>query len=122
MKFLVDMNLSPGWVDFLVEAKHEATHCSNVGLAETSDAILMRWAAEHGYVVLTNDLGFGAILAATQRRKPSVVQIRSGTLTPKVIGSVVLTAIRQSFQELEEGALVSVDVGRSRLRVLPLGN
>jgi predicted nuclease of predicted toxin-antitoxin system len=26
MKILVDMNLSPGWVDFLIEAGFEAVH------------------------------------------------------------------------------------------------
>ena len=31
MRFLVDMNLSPRWVDFLAAAGHEAAHWSDVG-------------------------------------------------------------------------------------------
>ena len=75
---------------------------------------------EHGHVVLTADLDFGAILAATQRRRPSVVQLRSDVLAPSAIGRVVLAAVGQARQELFEGALVSVDAARARLRILPL--
>jgi predicted nuclease of predicted toxin-antitoxin system len=78
-------------------------------------------AVERGHVVLTSDLDFGAILAATGDRKPSVLQLRSDILTPDLIGSAVLAAIRQTREELSNGALVSIDAVRARLRVLPLG-
>jgi predicted nuclease of predicted toxin-antitoxin system len=120
MKFLVDMNLSPSWVGFLVQAGFEAIHWSNVGPGDAPDAELMRWAADHGHVVLTSDLGYGAILAATQRRRPSVVQIRADVLVPAAIGVAVLAAVGQAAAELREGALLSVDAGRGRLRILPL--
>jgi predicted nuclease of predicted toxin-antitoxin system len=81
----------------------------------------MQWAAERDYVVLTADLDFGAILAATKIRKPSVVQVRSDVLTLNAIGSMVVAALRQSRQELLDGALISVDAARARLRILPLG-
>jgi predicted nuclease of predicted toxin-antitoxin system len=37
-------------------------------------------------------------------------------------GYVVLTALRQMAAQLEEGALLTVDPARARLRVLPLGS
>jgi predicted nuclease of predicted toxin-antitoxin system len=120
MKFLVDMNLSPKWVGFLVEAGFEAIHWSNVGPGDAPDAELMCWAADHGHVVLTSDLGYGAILAATRRRRPSVVQIRGELLVPAAIGAAILAAVGQAAAELSEGALLSVDVARGRLRILPL--
>jgi len=80
----------------------------------------MRWAAEHDPLVLTADLDFSAILAATQRQKPSVIQVRNDALTPHAIGAAVLAVIRQAHQELIEGAIVSVDAARARLRILPL--
>lgn len=119
MKFLVDMNLSPGWIDFLVNSGFEAVHWSSIGRGDEPDAALMRWAADHRHVVLTADLDFGAILAATQRRQPSVIQLRADVLTPAAVGEVVLLAIRQAREELEGGAILSVDTGRARLRVLP---
>jgi predicted nuclease of predicted toxin-antitoxin system len=119
MKMLVDMNLSPGWIDFLVTSGFEAVHWSSIGRGDESDAELMRWAAAHGHIVLTADLDFGAILAATQRRQPSVIQIRADVPTPAAAGEVVLSAIRHARAELEGGAILSVDTGRARLRLLP---
>lgn len=72
------------------------------------------------YVVLTHDLDFGAILAATNRVTPSVVQIRAEDLRPAVIGKQICTALRQMAMELEEGALLTVDPVRTRLRLLPM--
>jgi predicted nuclease of predicted toxin-antitoxin system len=80
----------------------------------------MAFAKANGYVVVTHDLDFSAILAATQGDKPSVVQIRSEDLSPDVIGGPVIDALRQMTLELEEGALLTVDPKRTRLRVLPL--
>jgi predicted nuclease of predicted toxin-antitoxin system len=70
--------------------------------------------------VLTHDLDFGAILAATQGTKPSVVQIRSENVGPQVIRQPVIDALLQMTAELERGALLTVDPSRARLRVLPL--
>ena len=80
----------------------------------------MAFAALNDYVVITHDLDFGAILAATQDEKPSVVQIRSDDVNPDVIGVTVVMALRQMAGELETGALVTIDTNRTRLRVLPL--
>ena len=80
----------------------------------------MTYARANEFVVLTHDLDFAAILAATQGEKPSVVQIRSEQLNPEVIGKQVLLAPRQMATELAEGALVTVDPERTRVRVLPL--
>ena len=41
MKFLVDMNLSPGWVAFLTEAGFDSVHWSEVGANTASDVELM---------------------------------------------------------------------------------
>lgn len=53
----------------------------------------MTFARDNGYVVLTHDLDFGAILAATHGLKPSVVQIRSEDVSPEVIGKLVVDAL-----------------------------
>lgn len=120
MKLLVDMNLSPRWVKLLADAGLEAVHWSTLGAANAPDLEIMAFAKARGYVVLTHDLDFSAILAATHGDKPSVVQIRSEDLSPDVIGRRVIDALRQMTAELEEGALLTVDPNRTRLRVLPL--
>jgi predicted nuclease of predicted toxin-antitoxin system len=115
------MNLSPAWVPYLVAAGFEAVHWSNIGALNAADNELMTWASEKNHVILTADLDFGAILAATRGTRPSVVQVRNDLLTPQAIGSEVVTAIRQTEADLAKGALVSVDTSRARLRILPLG-
>jgi predicted nuclease of predicted toxin-antitoxin system len=120
MKILVDMNLAPAWVRFLAANGFEAVHWSGIGPGDAADGALMEWAVEYGHVILTADLDFGAILAATRHRLPSVIQLRSDLLTHEAVGEAVLTAIRQCRDELREGALLSIDLGRSRLRILPI--
>lgn len=121
MKILVDMNLSPAWARFLSDSNHAAVHWSAVGAEDAKDREIMTFAADNGYVVLTHDLDFGAILAAGRDNKPSVIQIRSDDLRPTTIGNSVLSALREAARELEAGALVSVEPHRARLRTLPLG-
>lgn len=114
------MNLSPGWVEVLESAGHTAVHWSTVGSPTASDVEIMAWAAGRDAVVLTHDLDFSAILAATAGRKPSVVQIRADNLSSRAIGDLVLAALTQLSGELAAGALVTVEPHRTRLTVLPL--
>jgi predicted nuclease of predicted toxin-antitoxin system len=120
MKLLIDVNLSPRWVEVLIEAGLEAHHWSALGPTNAPDSQIMAFAAEKDYVVLTNDLDFSAILAATHGKKPSVVQIRAGILSPRTIGAQVISALKQMTKELNDGALITIDTNRTRLSVLPL--
>jgi predicted nuclease of predicted toxin-antitoxin system len=65
VKLLIDMNLSPLWVDFLTSAGIDTAHWASVGERDALDTEIMAYAAAEDYVVLTHDLDFGAILAAT---------------------------------------------------------
>ncbi|MGE5237443.1 MAG: DUF5615 family PIN-like protein [Chloroflexota bacterium] len=56
------MNLSP---ECLASEGLEAVHWSSVGVSSASDKGLMAWAKSGEHIVLTHDLDFGAILAAT---------------------------------------------------------
>ena len=80
MKLLVDMNLSPRWVDRLASHGFEAVHWSTIGAATAPDHEILAWAHQHGSVLVTNDLDFSAILAAGVAEGPSVVQIRTQDL------------------------------------------
>ncbi|MBI2778910.1 MAG: DUF5615 family PIN-like protein [Gammaproteobacteria bacterium] len=114
------MNLSPRWVGVLADVGIEAAHWSTLGAKNAPDSEIMAYASANDYVVLTHYLDFSAILAATHGEKPSVVQIRAEDISPDVIGKQVIAALRQMASELEEGALLSIDLNRTRLRVLPL--
>jgi predicted nuclease of predicted toxin-antitoxin system len=120
MKVLVDMNLSPRWVGVLTAAGIDAAHWSTVGPHNAADREIMAQALSHDFIVLTQDLDFSAILAATQGKKPSVVQLRADDTNPDVIGHAVLDALTQMNTDLQDGALLTIEPGRARLRVLPL--
>lgn len=120
MKLLIDMNLSPRWAKYLKDAGIEAAHWSTLGAPNAPDAEIMTFARFNGYVVLTHDLDFSAILAATHGLKPSVVQIRSEDVSPDAIGKLVVDALRQMNSDLNNGALLTIDANRTRLRILPL--
>jgi predicted nuclease of predicted toxin-antitoxin system len=67
---------------------------------DAPDTEIMAYAATHDYIVVTHDLDFSAVLAATQGTKPSVVQIRSDNLSPAAIGEPLIAALRQMASEL----------------------
>jgi predicted nuclease of predicted toxin-antitoxin system len=120
MKLIIDMNLSPRWADFLIAAGFDAVHWADIGVATALDSTIMEHARIKEAVILTHDLDFGAILAATAGNAPSVVQIRSGDLSTVVIGSQIIAALNQSVEALADGALITVDPKRFRITMLPI--
>jgi predicted nuclease of predicted toxin-antitoxin system len=120
MKLLLDMNLSPAWVRFLEENGFEAAHWSTTGEPTATDAIIMAWARDHGFVVITHDLDFSALLASTEAAGPSVLQVRTQDVLPDAIGSDVVRVLRDHRAALDQGAIVSIDQLTARVRVLPI--
>ena len=114
------MNLSPEWVPMLQAQGWDAVHWSTVGDPRATDRELMDWAVANEYVVFTHDLDFGTMLALSHEAGPSVVQVRAENVLPDYLGTAVLAALRQHETDLSSGALVVVDEGRSRVRVLPI--
>jgi predicted nuclease of predicted toxin-antitoxin system len=120
MKFIVDMNLAPAWCEVLRQAGWEAVHWSAIGAADAADATIMSQARERGFVLLTHDLDFSAILVTTANGKPSVVQIRAQDITPTAFGVTLVRLLHDHAAALEQGAIITVDVERARVRVLPI--
>lgn len=83
MKLIIDMNLSPKWVGVLAQAGIDAMHWATLGAVNAPDSEITAYARSKDCVVPTHELDFGAILAATQGEKPSVVQIRADDVNPR---------------------------------------
>jgi predicted nuclease of predicted toxin-antitoxin system len=120
MKLVLGMNLPPSWAGLLGSSGFDAVHWIDIGPPNAPDQHIMRWAARHRRVLLTQDLDFGAILAATQAQRPSVVQLRGDDLINVQMVRRVAVALNQVADDLEAGALVTVDLFRTRIRVLPI--
>jgi predicted nuclease of predicted toxin-antitoxin system len=120
VKIVIDMNLTPAWAEYFTPHGIVAQHWSALGSARASDREIMDYARKQNLVVFTHDLDFGNILAVTQARGPSVIQVRTQDPVPSVVGHIVLSAIEEHSVLLEHGALVTIDPDRSRARVLPI--
>jgi predicted nuclease of predicted toxin-antitoxin system len=120
MKILIDMNLSPEWVKVFAKNGIEAKHWSSIGDKSATDKVIMEWALSNNFIVFTNDLDFGSLLAATQAQFPSVIQVRTQDLFPQNLEGIVIGALKRFQSELESGALVTIDISRSKVRILPI--
>lgn len=120
MKFLIDMNLSPRWCEYLHAQGWNSVHWSHVGIGSAPDNEIMQRARHDQRVVLTHDLDYGAMLAATHATGPSVVQVRTQDVRPQVLAPMLVPVLARYEQELGTGALLVVDDYKSRIRLLPL--
>jgi predicted nuclease of predicted toxin-antitoxin system len=120
VKILIDMNLTPLWVEFLATHGVEAQHWSDLGSPRADDRTITDYARDHGFVIFTHDLDFGSILAVTHARGPSVIQARTADPVPAAIGPMVIAAIRDHASDLDRGALITLEPDRMRARILPI--
>jgi predicted nuclease of predicted toxin-antitoxin system len=112
MKILIDMNLSPSWVDFFHLAGIDSVHWSMIGDIKADDSDIMQFAIKNNYIIFTHDLDFGAILALSNLGIPSVIQSN--------VGYRIINALKQFEDVLNQGALIIIDDIKQRARILPL--
>ena len=112
------MNLSPRWVHFFSGQGIEVIHWSNIGAANANDTEIMGYAKTHDYVILTHDLDFGAILAISGMNKPSVIQLRTNDISPDCSVDLVVKAINELYEDIEKGAIITIDNKKVRLHSL----
>ena len=120
MRIVIDMNLSPEWVKSFHEAGFEAVHWSEVGNPKAKDTDIVEWAIKNNAIVFTNDLDFGIILAITKARQPSVIQARTHDLLPDALSYKVISLLNLYAEQLEKGALITIDEMKNRIRILPI--
>jgi predicted nuclease of predicted toxin-antitoxin system len=120
MKILIDMNLSPNWCAVFRAEGWEAIHWSEVGDYTASDEAIMSWAREREFIVFTHDLDFSTLLALTKDASPSVIQMRTQDVLPSSHAQLVIRSIKRYQEALQEGAILTIDIARQRVRRLPL--
>lgn len=120
MKILIDMNLTPLWVNFFQENNINAIHWSEIGNINAPDKEIFDFAINNKFIIFTNDLDFGTILANSHTETPSVIQIRTQNLMPNNLGNTLLEILIRFEQNLIEGTLITLDKQKMRIRILPL--
>ena len=73
MKFLADMGISPRVVEELRQKGHEAIHLLDENLYRMTDGDILEKARREKRILLTHDLDFGELLAASGGSLPSVI-------------------------------------------------
>ena len=114
------MNIPLKYSALLGKRGVESLRWSDVGSPYASDEEIMAYARNNNLIVLTYNLDFGAILSATHELKPSIVQIRASVMFADRAVDMITSATKQNTTELKKGAILSIDLKKARLRLLPL--
>lgn len=120
MKFLADMGISPKTVTFLSEHGYDAVHLFDEGLKRMSDPEMLQKARAEGRILLTHDLDFADLIAASGSALPSVVIFRLHRMRPELVNEHLKAIIDSQQSMLLAGVIVSVSDRSVRVRVLPL--
>ncbi len=122
MKFLADMGSSPGTVAHLKTKGFDAIHLIEQNLHRMSDRDILAKARSEQRTVLTHDLDFGDLMAASGAQLPSVVIFRLSDMTAVNVNHYVDILIQEHSKALKSGAILSVSERRIRVRSLPINH
>jgi Uncharacterized protein conserved in bacteria len=114
------MNLSPAIADGLRSLRFDAVHVRDVGLARASDADIFRFAAGERRIIVTVDLDFADIVAASRSAIVSVILLRLRNGFPSRGLARLEAVLSLAAEPLSAGAIVIVSEDRIRIRSLPI--
>ena len=114
------MGISPMTVTYLRQAGHDAIHLHEARQDTLPDPQILEKARAEGRILLTSDLDFGDLLAASGEALPSVVVFRLRSMVPDNVNRHMAMLLAQYPNELEQGAIVSVAEDHIRVRRLPI--
>jgi len=120
MEFLADMGISPRTVAFLRDLGRDAVHLYEQGLGRLADPSILRKARDGGRVLLTYDVDFGELMAASGADLPSVVVFGLRDMRPEGVNAHLREVVTEYGEMLEKGVIVSVGERQIRLRSLPI--
>lgn len=120
MRFLADMGISPGTVQYLRQMGHDASHLTEGRRQRLEDSDILVLASQESRILLTHDLGFGDLLAASGQNLPGVVIFRLKDMRPDNVNRHLELALAAHGEALTAGAILSVSERRIRRRMLPL--
>lgn len=120
MKFLADMGISPKTVRYLGDSGHDAVHLHEQGLDTLSDAEIVEKARIENRIILTFDLDFGDLMAASKAKTPSVIIFRLRNMKPINVNNFLHEILISQENTLHQGAIISVTEKQARVRRLPI--
>jgi predicted nuclease of predicted toxin-antitoxin system len=120
VKFLLDQGVPFRAAAILREKGFDVVHTSEVGLSTSDDPEILGWCVGNGAIAVTLDADFHALIALSRRAAPSAIRLRiQGLKGPDVARLLEALALAHS-DELESGALITVQRHGARIRRLPV--
>lgn len=120
MKFLADMGISLRTVEWLRQLGHDVVHLRDRGLQKLPDDQILALALVEQRIILTIDLDFAQLLAISKQALPSVILFRLGNENYDEINQRLIEILNNCQQDLETGAIVSVNNETFRVKKLPI--
>jgi predicted nuclease of predicted toxin-antitoxin system len=120
MKFLADMGISPKTVLYLNKNDYDAVHLFEQKLERISDSEILKKAKVEDRIILTHDLDFGELIAASHTILPSVVIFRLKNMHPDNVNHYLNQILNKYKELLLKGVIVSVSENNIRVRKLPI--
>ena len=120
MRFLADMGIARSTVEWLKSQGHEAKHLREEGLQRLPDEEIYTKAKIEKSTILTFDLDFGEIAAAAGENLPSLIIFRLQDERPVNVNRLLEIVLNEAIEDLEKGAIISVNENRYRIRHLPI--
>lgn len=102
MKFLVDQQLPPLLVSFLVSKGHEARHIQDLQLGQAKDTLIWDCARRNNMVLISKDEDF-ADIGMLQPQAVPVIWIRVGNCRNEVLLRIMEAALPEIQKALEAG-------------------
>lgn len=120
MKLLLDQGLPRSAAELLRNSSVDAVHVGDIGFATAEDVEILSKARQQNYVIVTLDADFHALLALSGVAKPSVIRIRIEGLRGEALAQLLQKILADWGEALEQGAVLTVQPKRIRMRRLPL--
>ena len=112
MKLLLDQNISYRVIDMLSPEFREAIQVKSVGLENTSDEQIWRYALANSYNIVTFDADFFEI-ANIKGHPPKILWLRCGNLSTKFLAKTLnskVKIIRDFIQDPEYAELACLEI------------
>lgn len=120
LKFLADMGISQSTTEWLHKCGYNTLHLREQNLQRLTDNKIIVKAKQEHRIILTCDLDFGELLAASKEKLPSVIIFRLLNQTPENINKHLERVLKNSSLHLINGAVIIVEESRYRIRALPI--
>ena len=120
MRIFADVHISPITVQHLNNIGHDVVRSDSVLPNNAPDSEIAMRTMTDERAVLTQDLGFSAMIALTDATRPSIITLRLSDSRVEVVNRILDAVLPALEEPISAGAIVTVGDERVRIRELPI--